>query len=722
MAQGSAVDALSAAGREARDRRIREALAFRPLSVHLGLDLVPLVDPEIGGDFMERLGRLRIAMAAETGFVFPGVALADDRQAAPQGYRIQVYDQVAGTGELLMGLWFATAREGTYPSPPVGLPGRDPHSGRPGVWLPAGGYDAAQAEGFVLRTPVKVLTDHLEAVIRSHAARLLSLEEVRLMLDALGESAPALARTVVPDCFTLAEMAQLLGLALTRGVCIRDLAGAVERLVASRREDPAATPEALADGLARDPPGSRFPPPDLPHATATPEEVIRATLAPPPFVVELGPDLAASADPAIKGDLLEGVADMRGQVYRELGVVLPGILFRQDAGLCEGEYTIAIRGRVVATGMVWPDPAASSAERLLACIAEAGRAHGAELLDLEETGRLLERARDCDPDLPDLPGGAFARADLQRFLRAVVRGGGDLADPARLVRQFARAGAPAESPDAGARPLESAGPTEHPPSWPASLRDRLRAAAANPDRSAPAHLAAVAVSECHSLISQLHDSEAAERLTEAEAEIAGLGGTAAAEGEVARARGRLALAKCLLFTWDGRLAAGLDAAELAMSTAADPAQARAAAVGAHTICAELLRGAGKGPWAWACAARAAEEFAALLDVANAWSDREAAAQAHLLVDLEMAAVPARLLALRGEALLARGEGAHAARHLEAAAADLGRRSCDGREDLHAAHVATLRALAEARMAAGLAAGAAAIGQDLHAARDRLRHS
>ena len=75
-----------------------------------------------------------------------------------------------------------------------------------------------------------MIVTHLTETIRSHAAELLTRQDVRALLDRLKETNAAVVEEVVPDALSLGEIQRVLQSLLAEGVPIRDLGTIVEAI------------------------------------------------------------------------------------------------------------------------------------------------------------------------------------------------------------------------------------------------------------------------------------------------------------------------------------------------------------------------------------------------------------------------------------------------------------------------------------------------------------
>ncbi|MEB3238068.1 MAG: flagellar biosynthesis protein FlhA [Candidatus Sericytochromatia bacterium] len=210
---------------------VMKMLGVPPLTLELGLDLVPLVDPGLGGELMDRVVPMRVAIALDLGFVMPGIQFKDNLNLRPNAYQILVKGNTVATGELLVGYMLAIQLNTTDLSQElVGFPTSDPAGNRPAVWVAGAEAQRAAQLGYLIQDPTNVLTAHLEEVVRAHAHEILSREEVKMMLNRLQERAPITVKELVPEVLALGEVQRVLQSLLRERVSIRDLATIAEKL------------------------------------------------------------------------------------------------------------------------------------------------------------------------------------------------------------------------------------------------------------------------------------------------------------------------------------------------------------------------------------------------------------------------------------------------------------------------------------------------------------
>ena len=200
-----------------------------PLELQVGYGLIELVDPNRGGELLERIRTLRREFTTHMGFPVPLVHIRDNLRLAAESYALLVRGVVAGRGEILTDHLLAIAPPGGAPSLP-GIETRDPTFGLPARWIKPEHREQAQAAGFTVVDPPSVIVTHLTELIRRHASDLLGRQSVQEMLDAVAQSMPKLVSEVVPEQIALGGVQKVLQNLLREGVPVRDLPTILEAL------------------------------------------------------------------------------------------------------------------------------------------------------------------------------------------------------------------------------------------------------------------------------------------------------------------------------------------------------------------------------------------------------------------------------------------------------------------------------------------------------------
>ena len=227
---------------------ITESLKVDPLELLLAPDLIDLVDPSRGGDLLDRVRALRRKTALDLGIVLPPVRTRDGAMLAPGTYEIRIGGVTAATGEAPPNHILAIG------DAPDMLPGRrttEPVFGLPAVWVALENRATAEVVGATLVERAAVVTTHLAEMVRRHASRLLSLDDVRELVEVLKSERPTTVEELVPQILPLASVQRVLQGLLDEQVSIRDLGRVLEGVGQRARstQDPDALLEAARAAL-----------------------------------------------------------------------------------------------------------------------------------------------------------------------------------------------------------------------------------------------------------------------------------------------------------------------------------------------------------------------------------------------------------------------------------------------------------------------------------------
>ncbi len=209
-----------------RDEVMKE-LPIDPLELGIGFGLVPMVDRGSGGTLVRRISLIRRQIAGELGMVIPSVRIHDEVDLDSHEYVCKVRGTEVARGRVMAGHKLAMD-PGDAVGNLAGIPTTEPAFGLPAVWIADSQHSEAEALGYTVVDAESVIVTHLTETIRSHAAQLLTRQDVRALLDQLKESNEAVVTEVVPDVLSVGEIQRVLQTLLSEAVSIRDLGAIVE--------------------------------------------------------------------------------------------------------------------------------------------------------------------------------------------------------------------------------------------------------------------------------------------------------------------------------------------------------------------------------------------------------------------------------------------------------------------------------------------------------------
>ncbi|MFM8590456.1 MAG: flagellar biosynthesis protein FlhA [Limnohabitans sp.] len=209
------------------------------IGLEIGYGLIPLVNPETGGQLMTRVKGVRKKLSAELGFLVQPVRIRDALNLDPDVYHIVLNGVVRGRGEVKVGRELAINPGKVY-GRLEGQTTREPAFGLEAVWIEPSQRDQARALGYTVVDPSTAIATHLNKVLRESASELLSHDETQKLLDKLAQRSPKLVEELVPGKLSLGVVTRTLQNLLNESVPIRDMRTVVEALTeaSARTQDP----------------------------------------------------------------------------------------------------------------------------------------------------------------------------------------------------------------------------------------------------------------------------------------------------------------------------------------------------------------------------------------------------------------------------------------------------------------------------------------------------
>ncbi len=234
-----------------RDVVLKE-LPIDALELGIGFGLVPLVDRRSGGTLASRVSMIRRQIAGELGMVIPRVRIHDELDLDSHEYMFKVRGSEVARGRIMAGHLLAMD-PGDAIGKLHGIPTKEPAFGLPALWVHQSQHAEAEALGYTVVDGESVIVTHLTETIKTHAASLLTRQDVRALLDQLKQSNEAVVNEVIPDVLSLGEIQRVLQALLGEGVSIRDLGAIVEAVGDKARltRDPSLLAEYARQALGR---------------------------------------------------------------------------------------------------------------------------------------------------------------------------------------------------------------------------------------------------------------------------------------------------------------------------------------------------------------------------------------------------------------------------------------------------------------------------------------
>jgi len=236
----------------AEPQQLVQLLQVDRMSIEVGYQLIPLLDPRQNDEMARKIGAVRRQMAQRLGVVVPPIRITDNLQLKPEEYAIRIKGQTVARGTLLPGHYLAMD-SGLVQEPVEGIATSEPAFGLPALWIPADRKEAAEAAGYTVADPRSVLITHLNETIKKHAHEVLTREDVRALVDGLKERAPTIVDELVPNAISLGGVQNVLQNLLREGIPINDLGTILEAIGDSvqKTKDPDLLTEFVRKAISR---------------------------------------------------------------------------------------------------------------------------------------------------------------------------------------------------------------------------------------------------------------------------------------------------------------------------------------------------------------------------------------------------------------------------------------------------------------------------------------
>ena len=229
---------------------VEKYLHVDPLELEIGYGLIPLVDPEHGGDLLHRITMIRKQVALELGIIIPPIRIRDNIQLKPDEYVVKLRGHKIASGEIRMGYVMAL-NPGLASKPIRGIETVEPAFGLPALWIPESRRAEAEAAGYTVIETAAVLATHLKELLKRHAHELLGRQDTQKLLDQVKKEYPVVVEELVPSQISLGTLQKILQNLLREHVSIRDLVRILEIIGDSVQytKDPDLLTEYVRNGL-----------------------------------------------------------------------------------------------------------------------------------------------------------------------------------------------------------------------------------------------------------------------------------------------------------------------------------------------------------------------------------------------------------------------------------------------------------------------------------------
>lgn len=227
-------------------------LSVDQLEIEIGYGLTRLADPRVGGDLSERITATRRQIALDLGFVMPTVRIRDSVHLQNNEYVIKVRGEEVARSTSSPAEYLAVS-SGAVLHPVPGSPTKDPVFGLEALWIDASMREMADRAGYTIIEPSAVISTHLAEIVKSHAAELLSRQDVQALIENAKQVNDAVVNELVPNVLQIGDIQKVLQHLLRERIPIRDMVTILETMAdfGARVKDPDQLGELVRAAIAR---------------------------------------------------------------------------------------------------------------------------------------------------------------------------------------------------------------------------------------------------------------------------------------------------------------------------------------------------------------------------------------------------------------------------------------------------------------------------------------
>lgn len=204
-------------------------LQVDPIELEIGYHLIPIVDPDQGGEILDRITLMRRQIAMELGYVVPPIRIRDNIQIPSHEYRIKVKGNDIARTEVYLDQLLAID-SGITTGRVEGTETIEPAFGLPAFWIFPNRREEAEIMGYTVVDPTSAIITHLSEIIKKYAGELMGRQDVQQLLDGIKQTYPVIVEELIPNVLTVGDIQQVLKNLLAELVSIRDMVTILEVL------------------------------------------------------------------------------------------------------------------------------------------------------------------------------------------------------------------------------------------------------------------------------------------------------------------------------------------------------------------------------------------------------------------------------------------------------------------------------------------------------------
>lgn len=209
---------------------VSEVIQNDTIEVDIGYGLIPLADPQQGGDLLDRITIVRKQIAYEMGIIIAPVRIRDSVLLSSNEYMIKLKGVEIGRFELIPDRLFAI-NSGMASQELSGIESEEPAFGLKAYWIDESQKEEAINSGYTVVDAPSVFATHLSELIKKYSHEIIGIRELEIIIEGLRVKNATLVDTLVPNMLKMHEIKNIVQSLLYEKISIRNMPVIFENLI-----------------------------------------------------------------------------------------------------------------------------------------------------------------------------------------------------------------------------------------------------------------------------------------------------------------------------------------------------------------------------------------------------------------------------------------------------------------------------------------------------------
>ncbi|PNR97063.1 flagellar biosynthesis protein FlhA [Petrotoga sp. 9PWA.NaAc.5.4] len=209
---------------------VSEIIQGDTIEIDIGYGLIPLADPNQGGDLLDRITVVRKQLAYDLGIVITPIRIRDSVLLGSNEYVIKLKGVEVGRFELFPDRLLAINSGMTTDELP-GIKTKEPAFGLAAYWIDENLKEEAMEKGYTVVDAPSVFATHLSETIKKYAHEIVGTKELEILINGLRVNYASLVDTLIPTMLKMHELKKVIGALLYEKISIRNLPLIFESLI-----------------------------------------------------------------------------------------------------------------------------------------------------------------------------------------------------------------------------------------------------------------------------------------------------------------------------------------------------------------------------------------------------------------------------------------------------------------------------------------------------------